>query len=184
MRQGLIDHYAGMADHERVRRARQSQTSDGLHPMTKGWERYRPDVIPVPIRDAWGNVRLVTPNQAQVLAVARTHEGETIRATVIASSLGVATSTVTRALVRLAAYGLVAYDTVRGRFGGITFLSTAWADIRMRSRSAWSRIRDERGKAWQRYLRKLDTSLYWWSGLDAKVNVASNTPMDATLTGS
>jgi DNA-binding transcriptional ArsR family regulator len=154
---------------------------DGVHPMTAGWRRYRPEVIPVPIRDHWGNTRMVTPHQASVLAFARSHEGQKLTATVIADSLGVAVSTVTRALVRLSAYGLVAYDTARGRFGGITFLAVAWADLKGRARGAWSKIRHEREGITRRYLARLERSGYYVAGLD--FNLATISTMDAKFNG-
>jgi hypothetical protein len=165
-----IDYYTRQAEAERARRHRDFQQSDGLMPLTMGWARYHPCASLVIVSDGFGRQRALTPIQHRVMVVARMHEGETVKATMIADSIGVATSTVTRALVRLAAFGLVAYDIVKGRYGGISILKRAWADLRTRSRTAWGKLKGERVKAWDRYLRRLDRTGYWWSGL----NVASN----------
>jgi len=146
-------------------------------PMSSGWARYHPTVALLPVRDGFGNTVLLTPNQHRILIVGRSLEGEKVSAGTIAASIGVATSTVTRALTRLAAYGLVAYDTAKGRYGGITFIATAWADLKARSKRAWGRIRQDRDRAWDRYIGKLERTGYFWSGL----NVASYREQDATL---
>jgi predicted transcriptional regulator len=114
----------------------------------------------------WIDGKWVTPIQYQVMKVARANEGETLTATIIANSLGVAVSTVTRALLKLAALKLVAFDVVRGRSGGIHFLSRSWADLKARARTAWAKINDQRLKAWDRYLDKLDRAHYFSSGLN------------------
>jgi hypothetical protein len=154
-----------MEDADRVQRAKNFQQSDGLHPMTRGF----PKPIVVVVRNPDGRPVELTVNQHRILMAGRTLEGETVSAAMIARSIGVATSTVTRALVVLAAFKFLAFDVTRGRYGGFTFLSTAWADMKQRSRRAWSRIKDERAKAEERWLKRLDRSLYFWSGL----NVAS-----------
>jgi hypothetical protein len=173
MRETTVTMYADMADADRARRAREFIQSDGVHPMTAGWSRYRPHEERVMVRDSAGRERWLTPTQHRVLIVGRTHEGEKVTARIIANSIGVAPSTVSRALTVLASLTLVAYDVVRGRYGGITFLSSAWADMKARARRAWGKRFREREMAWDRYLRKLDKSLYWWSGLSPDVNVAS-----------
>jgi len=158
---------------ERARHARDFQQSDGLHPMSRGWER-PPTIL---VRNPDGREVRLTVTQHRILMAGRALEGETVSAAMIARSIGVVTSTVTRSLVILAAFKLVAYDVTRGRYGGFTFLSTAWADMRQRSRKAWTKIKDERQKAWDRFEKKLATSLYYWS----EVNVASMREQDATL---
>jgi predicted transcriptional regulator len=133
--------------------------SDGAY--GRAFIKYRPNMELIWIRGKW-----VTPIQYQVMKVAVANEGETLTATIIANSLGVAVSTVTRALLKLAALKLVAFDVIRGRSGGIHFLSTSWADLKARARTAWAKINEQRLKTWDRYLRKLDESRYFWSGLN------------------
>lgn len=181
MREATVNRYAQMADtgvehtrdlwaaQDRQLRARAHTgyvQSDGRHPLSPGWSRYRPDEQRVTVRDGFGKLVSLSPTQHRVLMAARALEGERITATVLANSIGVATSTVTRALVLLAAFGLVAYDVTRGRYGGITLLRTAWADLKARSRTAWGVIQEQRARAWDRYIAKLERTAYFWSGLN------------------
>jgi hypothetical protein len=179
VKESTVQHYETMVDIERVRKSREFQQSDGLQPMTKGWSRYRPHEERIIVKGGFGKSVSLTPTQHRVLISARTlAEGDRVSMRVIANSIGVAGSTVSRAMLILAAFGLVAYDVTRGRYGGITVLSTAWADLKARSKRAWAKLADQRKRAWERYLRRLDASFYWWSGL----NVATITVKDATLT--
>lgn len=170
----LAKYYSGYHEGGRERMRTDLMRSDGVHPMSKGWQRYRPNQPIIVEGENW-----YTEIQYRLRRFADTHEGERFTVREMAESLGCAPSTVTRALTKLAALKLIAFDVVKGRYGGVTFLSTAWADLKARSRQAWARIADERRKVWDRYVRRLDRSLYWWAG----VNVASYTDMDATLNG-
>jgi len=151
-----------LENHDRVRRAHEFQQSDGLHPMTKGF----PKPVTVLMRDDRGQERRLTETQHRIIVFVRSHEGETFTATVIAHSLGVAISTVTRTVNLGVALRLIAVNVVRGRYGGIEILARAWADLKARSRNAWTRIRDTAHKAEERYLRKLDASHYFTAGLN------------------
>lgn len=166
MKQRQIDYYVSLEAAERAHRARDFQQSDGVQPMTMGWSRYRPHESRVIVRDMYGKEHWITPTQHKVLMAGRHLEGEKVTATIIANSLGVAVSSVTRALLRLAALKLIAYDMKRGRSGGITFLATAWADLKARSRQAWAKLQHERDKAYERYIRQLDMSHYFSAGLN------------------
>lgn len=162
---------------ERARHATRSQYSEHIgrasQPMTAGWRKYHPERVLIVEGDNY-----FTDIQYRLKQFVLTHEGERFTMSEMAESLGCAVSTVSRALTRLAALRLIAFDVVRGRNGGVTFLSIAWADLKARSRNAWAKIRDERRKVWQRYVEKLDKSHYFWAGL----NVASLEVKDATLT--
>lgn len=175
MKASRIEYYERLGDQERARLAREFQVSDGLVPMTKGWERYHPKEQRIPVQDAWGNTRYLTPNQHRVLVSARSLAGteDRVTMTVIANSIGVAVSTVSRALIMLAAFGLVAYDTTKGRYGGITLFQLAWADLKRRSRTAWAKIRYERRRAWDRHVSRLERSHYFTAGLNFAVNEGS-----------
>jgi hypothetical protein len=181
-------HYARMADeishdHEVTSKYKDRLfTSEGATGraanLTPGFNRFRPHESRIPVRNVTGKLVWCTPIQVRVKEAADRMTGQKVSATIIAASLGVATSTVTRALLFLAAWKLVAYDTERGRHGGITFLSMAWADLKQRARTAWARMQQDRVRAWDRYVAKLDKSLYFWSGL----NVATSESVVATLT--
>jgi predicted transcriptional regulator len=166
-----------LEERERVRHARDFQQSDGLHPMTDGWAKYHPDQRRVPVRNPEGRVVMLTPAQHMLMIAVRPMEGRKVSATMIAASLGVATSTVTRGLVILAALKLVAYDVETGRGGGFTFLAMAWADLKRRSRTAWAKVHEWGEKAHSRFERKLERSGWYTAGL----NFASSLYMDATF---
>jgi DNA-binding MarR family transcriptional regulator len=204
VKESTVQHYETMVDIERVRRAHEFQQSDGLQPMTKGWERYRKTEPRVMVKDSRGRTVILTVNQHMILMHLRTralaigdiaeqneqlslpdgpseNDGSLVSMTKIANSLGIAPSTVSRAVVLLVAFRLIAVDVVRGRYGGLRVLSMAWADLKGRARGAWERIRRTREKAevraQMRYDERLSRTGYWWSGL----NVASMTEESATL---
>jgi predicted transcriptional regulator len=162
---------------ERAKHARDFQQSDGLHPMTDGWAKYHPDQRRVPVRNPEGRIVMLTPGQHTLMVAVRQLEGRKVSATIIAASLGVATSTVTRGLVILAMLKLVAYDVETGRNGGFTFLSMAWADLKRRSRTALERVRHWQDQAHSRFERRLERSGWFVAGL----NFASREDMDATF---
>lgn len=164
--------------HERARQAREFQQSDGIAPLTMGWAKYHPGQVPVSILDAWGNRREVTPKQHKVLMAMRGLDTDRITVRMVADSLGFAASTVTRALVKLAALGLVTYEVVRGRYGGLRLFHATMDVVKERSKAAWQKIRDARSKATIRWFSKLDRTGYPLSAL----NVATSTYQDATLT--
>jgi hypothetical protein len=160
---------------ERARHATRFQVSDGLHPMTQGWAKYHPNEATVEVIDAWGKRRYLTPIQHQVLLAARgLRDRATVR--VIADSLGVAASTVSRGMVKLASMGLIAYDVARGRYGGITIVQAVGKALQDRSQAAWRKLHDIRMKAEARYYDRLSRS-----GYPLAFNVASYMDMDATL---
>lgn len=91
-------------------------------PMTRGWAMYRrmrPDEPLVWVTDLYGKERALTRKQADVYDLALTfvdHSTVTMRA--MAEILKVSPSTVSRALVKLASFGLIGYLTGRGRYAG------------------------------------------------------------------
>jgi DNA-binding MarR family transcriptional regulator len=137
--------------------------SDGLHPMSAGWARYHPETERVSVADAWGRPAWVTPTQHRVLVASRSLQddhSERVSMAKIAASLGVAVSTVYRALIRLASLGLVSYDTKRGRSGGVAFVMLTGAALKARALAAWDRIKTERDKVAQRWNARLVRSGY------------------------
>ena len=174
-------YYAAMADREArdhdvtSKYAGRLYVSEGA--FGRAFNRFRPKERKVGVRNVSGHVVWCTPTQILVMTAGRRLEGEKVSATMIAASLGVATSTVTRALLFLSAWKLIAYDVMMGRNGGITFLKMAWADLKMRSRTAWARMQNDRVRAWNRLVKRLEDSLYFTSGL----NFATSTAIDATF---
>ena len=149
--------------------------SDGAMPMSSGWRKYHPNEATVEVIDLDGKRRYLTPKQHGVLVAVRTLQ-DRATLTMIAASLGYATSTVSRALLRLASMGLVAYDVTRGRYGGITMLKTAAVDLKRRAQTAWEALKRQRMSRERAWYDRLSRSGYVFA-----FNVATSTYMDATL---
>ena len=145
------------ADRIERERAKRFVQSDGIRPLTDGWMRYNRNRPTVRVIDAWGKERWITPTQAEVLNASRKVRG-TASMGKIAASLGVAASTVYRALLRLSSMGLVAYDVKRGRSGGVTFVRAVGDMIEKRAQKAWETLKRYRlnalksseKRAWER----------------------------------
>lgn len=143
--------------------------------LSPGWKRYHPTEATVEVIDLDGKRRYLTPTQHRVLLATRSLR-DTASMRTIAASIGVATSTVSRALLRLASLGLVAYDVVRGRYGGVTVVRAVGRELQERAQRAWGRLRDARMKQEARWYDRLSRS-----GYPGAFNVASYMSMDATL---
>jgi len=145
------------ADRIERERAKRFVQSDGIRPLTDGWMRYNRNRPTVRVIDAWGKERWITPTQAEVLNASRKVRG-TASMGKIAASVGVAASTVYRALLRLSSMGLVAYDVKRGRSGGVTFVRAIGDAIEKRAQKAWetlkryrlNALRSAEKRAWKR----------------------------------
>jgi predicted transcriptional regulator len=91
-------------------------------PMGRGfktWKRMHPGEETVWVTNAEGQMYELTRSQANVLDISTSlsHQGRvTMRS--LASELKVSPSTVSRAMVKLASFGLIAYLTGRGRYAG------------------------------------------------------------------
>ncbi len=128
-------------------------------PMGKGWRDYHKGEATIEVIGFDGQRHYITPKQYQVYrAVQLLKERATL--TMIAASIGVATSTVSRALLRLASFGLVAYDTQRGRYGGVTMLALASVDLKRRAQAAWEVLKGYRMRAEARWYERLARSGY------------------------
>lgn len=92
-------------------------------PMGRGfalWQRINPTAQLVWVDDAEGRPRALTPRQAEVLAMAlEMADGVGMTMRQMASALKVAPSTVSRALTKLSAWGLICYFVGRGRWAGL-----------------------------------------------------------------
>ncbi len=102
-----------------------SETGPNAQPMTLGWAMYKrfvPGAAFVTVTTLDGKEVELTRKQADVLDLARAYiDGESTTMRQMATILECAPSTVWRALVKLTAYGLIAYITMRGHYGG-TFM--------------------------------------------------------------
>ncbi len=126
-------HYAQLADdvegrstdHEiRSKYANELYVSEGA--FGRAWVRFNPAVPLVWVDDAEGHPRALTPKQYMVLTAALDMaEGIGITMRALAIKLEVAPSTISRALTKLAAWGLIAYFVGRGRFAGLVIFRRA-----------------------------------------------------------
>ena len=128
-----------------------------------GWRRYHPDQQPVQVTDAWGKPAWLTPTQNRVWTASRAlqdEHSERVSMARIANSLGVAASTVYRALIRLASLGLVSYDTSKGRSGGVAFVHLTPKALKERAAAAWAWIKAAKEKAALAWHLRLERSGY------------------------
>lgn len=119
-------YYAEMAD--RISRDPISEDQGrATVPMGRGfklWLRFNQGADLVWVTTLDGKDVALTPKQAQVFDLARTYiDGEHVTMRLLSDQLGVAPSTVYRALVKLASWGLIGYITGRGRYGGTLLFS-------------------------------------------------------------
>jgi predicted transcriptional regulator len=146
--------------------------------MTQGWAKYhwfnqnRPTVMVI---DIDGRERWITTKQEQVLVAAIRLRGRgQYTVTAIAASIGQCPSSVSRTLIKLESFGLIAYDTKRGRYGGVEFITVLIAEAKDRAQEAWERLKAARQKVQVRLMDRLTRTGYF--------NVASMVNKDATLT--
>ncbi len=126
-------HYATMADdlegrstdHDvRSKYANELYVSEGA--FGRAWMKFNPAVPLVWVDDAEGRPRALTPKQYLVLTAALDMaEGIGVTMRELATRLEVAPTTVSRALTKLAAWGLIAYFVGRGRWAGLVIFRRA-----------------------------------------------------------
>ncbi len=162
-------------------------------PMGRGfalWQRMNAKEQLVWVDDAEGRPRALTPKQAQVLALALEMSvgvGMTMRD--MALTLKVAPSTISRALTKLAAFGLIAYVVGRGRFSGLVIFRRTPADGLDRFRQAakarvrrWSEAARERvSRLWINVAPYVLEEKRGYDSLTSHV-LSLTTTKDATLT--
>ena len=109
-------------------------------PMGRGfglWQRMNPGKALVSVFDMEGRERYLTPTQAEVTGLALSMvDGEMLTMREMATRLAVAPSTVSRALTKLQAWGILAYVVGRGRFAGLVIMRRAQGDGLDRFRDA------------------------------------------------
>jgi hypothetical protein len=174
-----IEFWAQQADKEERASRKRFIQSDGIAPLTDGWSKYNRSKPTIRLLDAWGREHWITEKQNAVLQAATRLQGRGhFTVTMVAASVGQAASSVSRTLLKLASFGLIAYDVKRGRYGGVEFIRVLMDELKARAQSAWERLKVMRLKAeariWDRAIRR---------GYPAfGFNVASIVGMDATLT--
>jgi len=83
----------------------------------------------VSVFDMEGRERYLTPTQAEVTGLALSMvDGEMLTMREMATRLAVSPSTVSRALTKLQAWGILAYVVGRGRFAGLVIMRRAQGD--------------------------------------------------------
>jgi DNA-binding transcriptional regulator YhcF (GntR family) len=136
-------HYADMADTEEGRDhtvkdkyGLKAVVSEGA--FGRAWLKFNPGAELVYVNDAEGRPRALTPKQYLVLVMAldiiRGAQRMTMRD--MAAALEVAPSTISRALTKLASWGLIGYIVGRGRWAGLVIFRRAKDDGMERFRKA------------------------------------------------
>lgn len=123
----LDAYYAGVAD----KRERDPIVIPGEHgraDVASGrmsrWERFNKASDLIYVTTPEGNAVALTRKQVEVLYGVRRLAGSGVRVPMrtLARHLSVAPSTVSRAAVKLTAFGFIAYQSNRGRYGGTVFV--------------------------------------------------------------
>jgi DNA-binding transcriptional regulator YhcF (GntR family) len=159
MRDALVNIYARQAD--RMGRDPVSQDHGrATVPMGRGfglWQRMNAGLELVYIDDAEGRPRALTPKQYAVLVMALDMiDGDMLTMRAMAAQLKVAPSTVSRALTKLAAWGIIAYVVGRGRWAGLVIIRRAKNDGLERFRkAAQTRVRNWYEAAQRRFSRSV-----------------------------
>jgi len=133
----------------------QMMLSNGVTPLTEGfqsWRRFHPGDVCVSVIDDKGREWMLTPKQAKVYDFVRQYiENGHTRIRAIAEALGYAPSTVSRALVKLQAIGLIGVLVGRGCYGGVIIFARSANDgleaFRTRAKAklrAWRKAADDR----------------------------------------
>ncbi len=166
-----------------VRSVKGLQQSNGVFPLTTGWSRYNSVADLVWVDDAEGQPRALTPKQYTVLlAILKIIEDgshPTMRA--VADRIGTAPSTVSRAMTKLAAWGLIRYIVGRGRYAGMLIFRAVPGDGLERLR----RVAKARIRRWsmvaQRRLSRLQFNVAPRDSIEEKVVVQGSNTVGATL---
>ena len=145
MRPSTERHYARQADWSigkyRENRPHRSDLVQSEGATGRAWLKFNPGAQLIYVNDAEGHPRALTPKQYAVLTavfdVIAAGKFTTMRA--IAADLGYAASTVSRALVKLTAWGIIGYISGRGRYAATYLFRRADGDGFDRLRTAAKR---------------------------------------------
>ncbi len=124
-------------------------------PMGRGfatWQRFHPGEQAIWVDDMEGRPRALTPKQYLVFEAVRSHfGGSPVTMRYLASQLSVSVSTISRAMVKLASWGLIAYIVGRGRYAAMLIVKRVSGDGLDRLREvakakvrAWSQATERR----------------------------------------
>lgn len=125
------------------------------------WQRFHPGETLTWVADIDGRMVALTPAQTSVLLYVRqSRSPETMRS--MGQTLRLSPSTVSRALVKLSSYGLIAYLTGRGRYAGTVIIQRIKGDGLDRFRdAAKAKVRTWKVAAERRISRlQLNVALY------------------------
>lgn len=152
-------------------------------PMGKGfhtWRRFNEAAELVSVFDDGGREWFLTPKQAKVYDLARTFvDNGTTKIRWMATELGFAPSTVSRALWKLQAIGLIAFIAGRGRYAGLLIINRAKGDGLERFRkAAKAKLREWRMAAERRVLRLKFNVASCYSWKDVEVHGFGNVYVD------
>jgi predicted transcriptional regulator len=135
-------YYAAMAD-KRERDPISEDHGRATVPNGRGfglWQRMHPGQSLLWVDDVDGRPVWITRTQAELIGLLQTFsDGTAVRMRTLAETLGVAPSTVSRGMVKLASFGLVTYSTSRGRHGATIIyrmVGEQFGDVRRRLREA------------------------------------------------
>jgi len=190
MNDSHVNRYAAIAD--KLERDPYGPDGGGRATVVNGrgfrrWQRFHPGAEVVWI-ELDGKMIGLTPWQARVYDLARTMiDTGPITMRQLAQKLGCAPSTVSRALVKLMAWGLIGYLTARGRYAGSILFRMHKGDGLDRFRQAAKAKVREWSKAAERRISRLRANvapyLYEDRGRDTLTDWyrSTDTVMDATL---
>lgn len=153
------------------------------------WQRMNPGVGLLWVDDVDGKPVWITRTQAEILGLLQTFsDGTAVHMRGLAETLGVAPSTVSRGMVKLASFGLLTYSTSRGRHGATIIyrmVGEHFGDVRKRLReAAKARVRQWSKAARDRVSRlKVNVASYYsWREIEEHGYGATYLlTMDATL---
>jgi hypothetical protein len=180
--------YAAMAD-KMERDPIQVTGANGRATVPNGrgfarWQRCHPGERLVSVHDEQGREWMLTPKQAAVFDYVRTIEGNPTQRD-IARAMAVAPSTISRALWKLQAIGLIVFLVGRGRYAGMVIIRRVKGDGLDRFRQmAKDKLREWR-LASERRVSRLGVnvaSLIRGRGDDSLTTYYRDTYTDATLT--
>lgn len=143
-------------------------------PMGRGfaaWKRCNPGQTLLSVTDPEGREWFLTPKQAEVYDLARTYfDHGTVKVREMAAILKMAPSTVSRAMVKLNAIGLLRSLIGRGRYGGMVIFARVKEDGLERLRkAAQAKVKAWREAADRRLSRTISivASRYSWREIEA-----------------
>jgi predicted transcriptional regulator len=147
------------------------------------WLRFNHPQNLVTIHDAEGHERYVTRSQRDVYRAISRLAGSRQRVTIrhLATLLSLSPSTVSRTSVKLAAFGLIAYQANRGRYGGTVYvLRRAYDQLDWFREEAKAKVR-QWAKATERRFARLQSNVASYLPTKRPSTYLPLTPMAATL---